>query len=191
MPSPLTHSAMGYFVLNSSQKRELLAHFDWKPLVAFVLFANLPDFDLLLGLLVGELGRFHHGKWIAHSFGAAAMVAAALWLVLKGFGRSDARRWSLACLILYSSHIALDFFSKDTGLPYGQMIFWPFSDHHFLSPVSLFSDIQRGSAGVFLGAHNLRALLWEVVLLAPFLIATSWKPVRAAYASRSARGSRV
>jgi len=190
MPSPLAHSAMGYLLLSRDQKRELLARWDWKPLVIFVLFANLPDFDLLPGLLVGDPGRFHHGKWIAHSLGAGFMVAGALWLALALCGRRDARRWSLACLILYTSHIVLDFFSADPGLPFGQMIFWPISHDYFLSPISVFSNIQRGSPGVMLGMHNLLAILWEAALVIPLLVLASWQPARAAWASRSGRQRR-
>jgi len=190
MPSPLAHTAMGYLFLSRDQKRDLLARLDWKPFAVLALFANLPDFDLVLGLLTGNLGRFHHGKWVAHSFGAAVLAAAAVWIVLRLMGRSSAGRWSLACLLLYASHIALDFFSQDTGAPFGQMIFWPLSHQHFLSPVSVFSEIQRG-AGVFFAAHNLRAILWEAALFAPFVLATSWRPMRAAWAARSGCAARA
>lgn len=84
--------------------------------------------------------------------------------------RGWTRRWGLFTA-LFVSHLALDLVTRDARPPYGFPFFWPFSDDPVHTSIELFPNMQRGSLAVALSAENWRALLTEVALLGPFLLA--------------------
>jgi inner membrane protein len=147
-------------------------------LLLVVVFALLPDFDFIPGILIGQPAAYHHG--ISHSLGAG-IVAALL-------GAWIARRWwpaqtGLVFLLLfaaYSSHLLFDFFGTDSRPPYGIPLFWPLSSAPYLSPIPLFTGVRhvRSTEGLLLewiegviSWHNVLSVGREVLLLLPLVLA--------------------
>ena len=159
MPLPIAHSAAGlagYIALKKTNsdnppKQELF-------LLGLCLFlANLPDFDFIPGFLCGEPGRFHHGP--SHSLVVALLGALIFYRFaghrLKGISK---RRVLGCCLFSLLSHPILDYFSADTSKPFGVPLFWPFDTGYYMSPVSLFRDVQRNQDA--LGTFFTSIIIW-------------------------------
>jgi membrane-bound metal-dependent hydrolase YbcI (DUF457 family) len=165
MPLPIGHALAGITL----QQARPGYYFDkpWHDAVFFMLLANLADADFLPGLLVGRPNLYHHG--IFHSLGAALLVAA-LGAVL--FFHKKRSFWvpALGIFLVFSSHLLLDFFTRDLVPPYGLPMFWPFSSRYFIAAKPIFINITRSAqshdffASLF-SRHNLGAALREILLL--------------------------
>ena len=70
MPSPIGHSLVGLIVFHYFKQKNL--KWSFLSIVLVILVSNLPDFDFIPGILLGEPNRFHHG--ISHSFGFVIMI---------------------------------------------------------------------------------------------------------------------
>jgi inner membrane protein len=121
------------------------------------------DLDLLVGL---------HSRQ-SHSIGAAALVFAASWLVLRGRPAAGAAT-ALALSLSYASHILLDFFGSDTTPPLGIMALWPFSSDFYLSPVALFMGISRRYWLAAAWAQNARSVAHELLVMLPLAGLACW-----------------
>jgi len=79
---------------------------------------------------------------------------------------------ALTCAAAYATHLLLDWLSADTLPPYGLQLWWPFSGGWFISGWDLFRQTERrhflSAASI---AKNLLAILQEVAILAPPLVA--------------------
>jgi membrane-bound metal-dependent hydrolase YbcI (DUF457 family) len=93
------------------------------------LIACVPDLDLILGVFVGKLNQFHHG--ITHSFAAALIFSASTWLLFRSLVGTLSLKLSILIFLLYSSHVILDYFTLDTGAPYGVPLLWPLSHESY------------------------------------------------------------
>jgi len=145
----------------------------WTTLFAIVLISNLPDVDLLFGYVVGNPNRYHH-FW-THSLVFALLVGLLFGFGYWGFKRKAGIRTGCIVFSIVLSHVALDFFTKDTSSPYGIQLFWPISREFFISPISLFRDVSKASTSrAFLGSlfcwHNLWTVLFELAIFGPVLI---------------------
>ena len=135
-----------------------------------------PDLDFIPGMLVGEPNRYHHGA--SHSLTGALLFASA---VVLGFRRSTgiSIRLGGVAFLAYASHLLGDWLTVDLGTPIGIPVFWPLSDIHFISPVTIFQNIQHGAEGIgptgFLvevfSMANVLAIGWELVITLPILVA--------------------
>lgn len=166
---------MGYALHETLQRDE--KERSWKMLLLFVVLANLPDLDFLPGLLMGDPNKFHHHYW-SHSFGAAVVVGAMFALAITCLRPARGFWFYFAlCSGIYFSHVALDFFSHDTSAPYGVAIFWPFSAVYVTSPQPIFMSVHKaGQSDTFFQnlfvMHNFWAVVWELVVFVPIVIAT-------------------
>lgn len=142
----------------------------------------LPDIDLLFGV--------HSGP--THSIGAAAIAGAIAWPLawvglrlqaegmvpessLRGWRlQAEAGRWALAVTFAWMSHFVLDWLGEDTSLPLGVMALWPFSRDYYMSPVPLMPAITRRYWLPGFWMQNLRALIFEVMVLVPVLAVAWW-----------------
>ena len=160
MPSPVGHAlgglAAGWAIAG---RRQWPAWVSQGIVIAAI--AILPDLDLLFGV--------HSGP--THSVGAAAIVAIMAWGV-SGFRARPAL--VLAVFAAYGSHIFLDWLGDDTSPPLGIMALWPFSREYFMAPIAIMPAISRRYWLEGFWAHNLRALIFELVLLGPIAIAVWW-----------------
>lgn len=171
MPSPLGHSLMGC-IIYKAMTRPVDLH-GWQHIILYLFVANAPDLDFIPGFLVGDPNRYHHG--ISHSIGVAILFASALSFFLYFLKIDSLRRNFAIFFLLYFSHIILDYLSIDTGLPYGEIFFWPLSNEYYIAPFAFLPDIKRASSGSefipsLFSLHNLWAVSVEAILLLPILL---------------------
>ena len=144
--------------------------------------AVVPDLDVLPGLLVGELGRFHHGA--THSLAAAAAFGVAgVALVGRGGPGRVLFVFTLAFL-LYTSHLVLDLLTLDTGPPIGVPLLWPWSRQTFQAPWVLLPNVQHTS-GPLISVHNVLLAVREVAVFLPLALLTD--ALKAAHLPRPRR----
>jgi len=134
-------------------------------IIPFALLGALPDVDLLFGT---------HSTY-THSVGAAAIVLVLARVVTGTW------RWALAASLAYASHILLDWLGNDTTPPIGIMALWPFSWDFYESAWHIFMPISRRYwlPGFF--AHNLTAVMREIVWVGPFALLAFWRLERIAH----------
>jgi hypothetical protein len=126
--------------------------------VAFAVAGAAPDLDLLVGA--------HRGP--SHSLGFT--------IIIWGLAYALTRRGLLAAALAaaYASHTLLDWMSKDTTAPIGSMALWPFSHGYYESDLHLFTAISRKYWHPGFWQHNVFAILREVAIVAPVLVAVAW-----------------
>jgi inner membrane protein len=173
MPSPIAHTLAGYVVYRVNSDKPV-PHRDWRMILFYILCANLPDLDFLPGFLIGEPNRFHHG--ISHSLGFAVLFGILVGLFLHWRRNEGFLRNFLVFFSLYFSHLILDYLADDTSAPYGEPLWWPISNEYYISPVLIFTDIQRVSSGgrlsfitSLINLHNVWAVTLEFIVLLPIL----------------------
>jgi inner membrane protein len=162
---------MGYIIYRGAGDR--LTGSPWPALGACLFAANAPDLDFLPGLLVGDLGRFHHGP--SHS-----IVSAILFGLLATVVFPFARTYAFAIGSLnYLAHVLLDFLIDDPSQPYGVPLFWPFSNEYYMAPVTVFQkfDYSPESASLIatlFSIDNFVAIAVEIGVLLPVLAVVLW-----------------
>jgi membrane-bound metal-dependent hydrolase YbcI (DUF457 family) len=159
MPSPVGHALGGLtaaFLIKAFSRRPGLTI---SLLAAAAVMAVAPDLDILAG----------SHRTYTHSVGGVAIVGLASWLILRG--RSTSTAGAAAVTAAYASHLALDWLSKDTSLPSGLMLLWPFTSRYYKSGLDLFGEISRRYwlPEEFI-AGNLKAAAWEIALVGPLLL---------------------
>ena len=119
MPLPFGHIAVGLATHDlCSRKTSALSR--WELLIFVAVLSNLPDIDILIGLLLRDNGNaFHRGP--THSL---------LFALIMGFFASNA--WKLSskiprinlknCFLIILSHVVADFFFTNCRVSF----FWPF-----------------------------------------------------------------
>ncbi|MEO5742327.1 MAG: metal-dependent hydrolase [Vicinamibacterales bacterium] len=162
MPTPMGHAIAGLaaaFIVESAARRP---HLSPGLLIASAAVAVAPDLDLLIG----------SHRTYTHSLGAVFIVGAASWFLARS-RVPGAMRAAAILTAAYGSHLILDWMGKDTSIPPGLTIAWPFSSAYYVSGWNLFGEVSRRywlPREFVLG--NLQALAWEMMVLVPlFLIA--------------------
>ena len=123
MPLPLGHAAVGITVgeLVPGKGKPAL---DWKYYIFVALLANLPDIDIIIGLLFhGNGSLFHRG--VTHSLMFAlftAVLAAQGWRVWSKLPKIGFR----TCFTVIFSHIFADLLFTGSRVS----LFWPFEIYH-------------------------------------------------------------
>jgi membrane-bound metal-dependent hydrolase YbcI (DUF457 family) len=162
MATPLGHYLVGLAVAEGvARDRQELR---WAPWLAAV--ACAPDLDVLPGLLVGDMSRFHHG--ISHSLAAAVAFAGGTLAVLRWRGWPVRPRLFLLVAVLYASHSALDGVTMDNSDPRGMPLLWPWVTTAFQSPWLLLPNVQHSSAPV-VSTHNAVLMAQEAALFVPLV----------------------
>ena len=172
MPSPVGHTLASLAISRLWSPSRSPVPPDWPSTVAIVVAANLPDIDTLFYFL-GD--RSSTPGWLAHrgplhSLGAAAILATLMFVLLRPNGDRFAGRWAATLGMVYASHILLDFFNADPGLPRGVPIFWPISDAYHISPVTIFLNIEWRDTATWITWHHLAAVMIEVLVLLPLVL---------------------
>lgn len=158
MPYPLGHTAIGLTTYELNGQKAAPAQRVWVFIFVLVL-SNLPDLDILAGLLAGGNGHlFHRGPThsllfaIVMGYLASALAKRVAAVPPLGFG---------VCASLIFSHVLADAVFTDAPVS----IFWPF-EVHFASGNSSFGDIfhsiifkSLGDAGIVLGCLMVIGLL--------------------------------
>jgi inner membrane protein len=171
MASTVAHALCGVTCVLAARA----AYFDsWdqvrlRDMIAFALLASLPDVDFVVGyILRGDAHAFHQG--VTHSL----LFAAATGLVFALVCRRDRPLAPFAALaaLTISSHGVVDLltgpnpgFNPSPGLP----LLWPFQSGLVSAPVTVFLGIEHQSIDRLLSAHNVQAVLRELVILLPIV----------------------
>jgi len=169
MASPVAHSLAGAVIyITFRRRREWSAReFGWT-----ILAANLADLDLIPSLLVGDHALFH--RRASHSLLAAVALGGFVLLSCRWRGSPRSTPVALLSFTAYLSQLLLDWLSLDTGPPRGIPLFWPLSNQHYMADPVIFLNIERDNPLSFpIIMHNMKAVLWEILLLGPIAIA-SW-----------------
>ena len=162
MATPLGHYLLGLSITqgtacDSAQEKRGL----WLALIACV-----PDLDVIPGFFVGKLGQFHHG--ITHSFAAAVMFSVFVWLLFRPRGEVLPLKLGILVFFLYASHVVLDYFTLDTGAPYGVPLLWPLSHETYQSPWPLLPNVQHTRSPIF-SLHNILLMVQEAIVFVPLI----------------------
>jgi len=173
MPSPVGHlfaGAIAYLAGKERRRRSGL-------LLGLALLASiLPDFDFLPGLLIGDMGAFHHG--ISHSLAFAFLFGASAFLITRRPNDTPAGQASALATVSYAAHVLLDFVSVNEGAR-GVPLLWPLSDERFGVNLQLFghfryTDIRDGIWSV-IRPENVFPILREVVILGGLAAVLFWR----------------
>ena len=158
MPYPLGHTAIGLttYELNGQKATPStrVAVF-----LFILLLSNLPDFDMLAGLLVtGNAAAFHRGP--SHSLLFAIIMGYVASKIAKRLSTVPPLGFGL-CTALIFSHVLADLVFTSTPVS----LFWPF-EVHFSTGISSLGDVFHGiffksigDMGIFLGCMLTIALI--------------------------------
>jgi membrane-bound metal-dependent hydrolase YbcI (DUF457 family) len=124
-------------------------------LIACALAAVAPDLDFLWGR--------HNME--THSLGAAVMAG----LAVLGITRGRGGRLALAVTLAWSSHVLFDWLGSDTTPPLGVMALWPLNSEYYFANAFVFEAISRRTWLPNFWAHNLTAVLLEILYVGPWL----------------------
>jgi membrane-bound metal-dependent hydrolase YbcI (DUF457 family) len=146
------------FLVNSTARRPALSR---GMVLTGAGVAMVPDLDLLIGT---------HRAY-SHSVVAVAAVAIVAWVVLLALKHRSPGVAAMGLAGAYASHIFFDWLGRDTSNPVGLAVLLPFSSEYHISGFDIFSEVSRrywAPREFVLG--NLRAVTWELALLAPLLV---------------------
>jgi membrane-bound metal-dependent hydrolase YbcI (DUF457 family) len=170
MPLPLGHIAIGLAAQEVGTTRSAFSR--WKLFAAIVILSNLPDIDVIIGLLFHWNGSaFHrgptHSLLFALAFGFLASRTATLWDWLPRLGF-----WTCFSLIL--SHVSADALLSTSAVSF----LWPF-ETNWSTGHSSWGDV----VGMVLGADEKDA--W--IALSSAAVITILRTARALSAGRLIR----
>ena len=163
MPSPAGHLLGALVVHTLSATADEIGN--RRRAIVVVAAGLAPDLDLLFRYVDG---RNHH-QAETHSIGAAVLAGLVVAIVAAARGWARPGRLGLAAVLGWSSHIALDYFGRDTHPPIGLLALWPLDAGYYKFPWPIFLDIGRTLDLHTLG-HNGLALAWEACVLCPLLV---------------------
>ncbi len=164
MCMPVGHimAATTWFVALRYQNKIWNRHtlFSWS---FFVFFSNLPDIDFIPYAITGKPKYYfwHHG-W-THSLGAAILCSFIYYTFCKKLKKYCS---VFEVLILYLTHLILDFFTLDLVPPIGIPLFWPLWKKYFTSSIPLFCFfLKSGKTSIaryyLLSKLAIYSYLWE------------------------------
>jgi membrane-bound metal-dependent hydrolase YbcI (DUF457 family) len=142
MPSPIAHLGAGYAIYRYYKaKLPVDQRYFWKfPFQMIILtgLSMLPDLDVIPAILFRDMKAYHNN--FSHSLLFAVPVAFVVAGIFYRIYRSNFWLWFLICLVSYDLHILMDMMTAERGV----MMFWPFTQARFTSPVKVFYGLQWG-----------------------------------------------
>lgn len=110
----------------------------WRARFVAGFLAVSPDFDIVIGLLMGRGGAYH--GTFSHSISAVVVLTLTAYALAGG-------RWALVSGIGYGSHLLVDMLD-DTG-PTNLMLGWPFTGAHPYAIGKFFPRVHFETGGGF------------------------------------------
>lgn len=179
MPSPIAHSATGFVISRIATRMGTPTLSSVNPhavILVAVGLSLLPDLDSVLGLLLGDFGRYHNNA--SHSLFVGLAIAVVVGLLAVSSGRAGFLQGFFVALACFQLHVIMDFFTVGRGV----MAFWPLTAQRFSSPLPLFYGL-RWSDGWFSQRH-----LWTVLTEVPFAVAIAFAACRLWPIGRASEG---
>ena len=139
MPSPLAHWTVGLLVCRqlwpATARPSGRLPWRWILLTSLAL-SLLPDAGSVIGLIVGDFGRFHnsweHSLMVGLVFALLAAAVAGVLRLRSGW------QWLAMVLLCYELHVLMDLFTVGRGVK----LLWPFSEARYSPPVKLFYGLH-------------------------------------------------
>ncbi len=157
MASPVAHSLTSYLIYRLTVRQDDTDR--WPPLWVYITIANLPDIDIVFGLLQNTPFQYHHES-IANSLGVTLGFTLLAWGCARAL--SNGWRWQHGWLFfaLYGSHTLLDFFGAGREVP----ILWPFDTRTYINPLGFMQGFIKSHAS---NAQFLASLMhvWNGVVI--------------------------
>ncbi|MHC4476800.1 MAG: metal-dependent hydrolase [Planctomycetota bacterium] len=168
MPSPIAHVSVGYVIYRIfrqglSDHSATQAGKKYLFLLAMIFMSLLPDIDAVLGIVMGNFGKYHNQ--ITHSLFFGLCITLSATVLARLFKPFRFSSWFFLILLCYEMHIIMDYFTFGRGV----MIFWPFNTTRFSPPFFLFYGV-RWSEG-WLTVKHFWTVLNEIVFLASLFLA--------------------
>lgn len=129
---------------------------------AGVALSLLPDVDAVVGLLLGDMGRYHNQMMCTPLF---ALIFSIVTGLAGWHWRGAFRPWFILAFSCYLLHITLDFFTHGRGI----MLLWPLSEERFRPPFTIFYGVHW-SDGLFSSRHIWTALTEIATFAAVWLL---------------------
>ena len=118
MPLPIGHAAIGVTLQNLCKENPSTGH-RWKVLAGILILSNLPDVDVLLGIVLrGNGSVFHRGP--THSLAFAFIAALAVGVICKLWSQLPRLSFRL-CFLVILSHVVADYLFTSSPISF----FWP------------------------------------------------------------------
>ena len=174
MASPVGHTLSGLSLYLLVRGRGAGGRLTVLEAATVVLVSNLPDLDLVPGLLAGDSSLWHHQ--VTHSFFFAFIVSVCILLalvLLKGADKIDGRM-VIAAGALICLHVGLDFFTEDPHPPHGSQVMWPFSREYYLSPWTFLDRVRREPPNLAMIGEWALIALKEILIFGPPLLGIWW-----------------
>ena len=182
MPSPVAHGIIGLSIALAwlvkpvrSMKSMLHAAAQHKRELLIVLVVALaPDIDYLCGIFYGNPNLLH--QLYSHTIAWTSGLAILAWLIWRHNEPKAGLGVLLMLWVTATSHLIMDYTTKDLSYPYGIMILWPLSSGFFTSPVHIFPNMMKHSWHEVFQTHNLLVIIKEITITLPVLAAVAaWK----------------
>lgn len=162
MPSPLAHSAVGYAVATvilrrNNQESDSSFRKNWKFILAAGILSLLPDFDSVVGILLGDFGRFHNN--ISHSLAFGLGASLLIGIVIKLIWKARFKFAFITVLCCYTLHIVMDFFTYGRGI----MLLWPFTSQRYQSDILFFYGFHWSDG--LIGLNHIVTLVTESLFI--------------------------
>ena len=175
MASPVGHSLCGislYLLLKQRGNLDSIKK-DWRVILLFVILANIPDIDFLIGMIFFGHANAIHGT-ITHSILFALVGSVVVALIYRSKSHEAFLGILYASMILIVSHDLIDVFSaKKIGFytsGEGAALFYPFIGHKIHSPLALFYGIGHKDFAQLTSIRNLWTIVFEILIFIPIKI---------------------
>ena len=172
MASPVGHSLIGVGCNLLLRGRAVIetGPAEWKYTALFVMAANLPDIDFLIGYAIYGNPNAIHSGW-THSLLFCVLAS----MVLPLFNRLGLPvfRAGIAYFVTVLSHDGVDLLTGPAvGLhpSYGVPLLWPFYGGKITVPFSVFPGVRHRNLDQLLSPDNFRGAGYEVLLLLPVIV---------------------
>lgn len=171
MPSPVAHLSMGLFLWFSLKPflKNLVAVLPRGEMVlwmGFLFFSMFPDLDAVLGIITGDMGRYHNQGTHSLLVGITASLGMA-YLGNRLFKGAGFRLWLLWILPAVMLHILMDTFCFGRGVK----LAWPFSSDRVQAPMEIFGGLHW-SEGLWSPSHIFTVI--EELRFSLLLILVAW-----------------
>jgi hypothetical protein len=173
MPSPVGHAlagmAAGWLVVGPAaivRSGPGARAWLWQA-AAFGFVGALPDADFLIGNHSGPTHGLGSALIVGLAFRALSGAAASGGAFAAAARGTSSWRLAAAMALAYSTHTLLDWMGNDTTPPIGIMALWPFNHEYYESDLHVFMAISRRYWLPNFWTHNLTAVAWEILILAP------------------------